>query len=100
MSVFELLVLVVATPGAVLALRDVRARRSALDDSACRRDEGELAYRRGVPARTTELAISVRFRSARAREERDRTCDRARSSVELDPVEPAASAERDRAGAS
>jgi hypothetical protein len=97
-TVFELLVLVVATPGAVLALRDVCARRALLHDSAPargKRSRGDGAHGRAAPPRTTELAISVRFQIARARDGLDRMHD-----AQPHPVEPPTSTERAHADAS
>jgi hypothetical protein len=65
-TVFEVLVLVLAIPGAVVALGDAWARRSLLGDAAHRRGSGERAYRRTALLCTIELAISIRFQIGRA----------------------------------
>lgn len=78
MTVFELLILVLATPGAILALRDVCARRALLHDSATargKRSRSDGTQGHAASPRTTELAISVRFQIARARGGLDRMHD-------------------------
>lgn len=92
MTAFELLILALAIPGAVVALRDVCVRHALLDDAAYARDKRarrDATHSRAALPRTIELAISVRFQIAGVRGGLDRLRE-----VEPHTVRPPASTER------